>query len=42
MMLAITVIKRIAADTKSQQDHPGFKKYVVNNVDPEKWQTREE
>jgi len=33
MMAAVSMIKRIAANTKSKRYHTRFKKYIMNDID---------
>ena len=39
MVFYITVIKRIAADTQRQKNHPHFKEYIVNDINSEQGKT---
>ena len=41
MMLFITMIQRIGANTQSQHDHPCFKESIVNDIDAKQRQTAE-
>lgn len=40
MMFAVAMIKRPGANKKGQDNHGGFKSYIMNNVNPEKRQCR--
>ena len=42
MMLAITMVKGITVNTKSKHDHACFKRFVVDDIDPEKGQAAKE